>query len=73
MGKNWDWSYQKGRKKRLQLEVDASMHSMPFDVRSIPMHSHCATMQSYFSKGWNSVSPVEIAKAVFSVKQQSKE
>ena len=53
MGKNWDWSYQKGRDKRMELEVDARMHNMPFDPRKIPMQSH-------FNKGWQSVRAIDI-------------
>ncbi|WP_304635520.1 hypothetical protein [Pseudoalteromonas sp.] len=60
MGKNWDWSYQKGREKRLQLEVDARMHNLPFNPKNIPLHSHDGTMQSHFNKGWRSVSAVDI-------------
>ena len=60
MGKNWDWSYQKGREKRMEQEVDARMHNMPFDPRKIPMHSHCGTMQSHFNKGWQSVRAIDI-------------
>ena len=60
MGKSWDWSYQKGREKRMGLEVDARMHNMPFDPRKIPLHSHCNTMQSYFNKGWQSVRAIDI-------------
>jgi len=60
MGKSWDWSYQKGREKRMELEVDARMHSMPFDPREIPMHSHYGTMQSHFNKGWQSVRAIDI-------------
>lgn len=60
MGKNWDWSYLKGGEKRMDQEVDARMHNMPFDPRKIPMHSHCSTMQSHFNKGWRSVSAIDI-------------
>ena len=60
MGKNWDWSYLKGGEKRMDQEVDARMHNMPFDPRKIPMHSHCGTMQSHFNKGWRSVSAIDI-------------
>lgn len=64
MGKNWDWSYQKGREKRLKLEVDARMHNLPFNPKKIPLHSHDGTMQSHFNKGWWSVCSVDIELCV---------
>lgn len=60
MGKNWQWSYQQGRVKRLNAEVKAANDGVAFDVRKVPLHSHCGTMQSHFSKGWHSVTLGEI-------------
>ncbi len=68
MGRNADWSFDKGQAKRIKAEVDAAMHNMPFNPNEIPLHSHDGTLQSFFTKGWHSVSPVEIAKAVFAAK-----
>lgn len=64
MGKNWDWSYHRGREKRLQLGVDARMRGLPFDPLCIPLHSHDGTMQSYFTKGWCSVNQMDIEMRV---------
>tara|TARA_B100002049_G_scaffold235412_2_gene219743 strand:- start:443 stop:763 length:321 start_codon:yes stop_codon:yes gene_type:complete len=64
MGKNWDWSYRKGREKRLKLEVDARMRCLPFNPQNIPLHSYDGTMQSHFNKGWLSVCAVDIEMRV---------
>jgi len=64
MGKNWDWSFKKGREKRLKLEVDSRMRGLQFDPLHIPLHSHDGTMQSYFTKGWRSVNQVDIEMRV---------
>lgn len=59
MGRNWEYSKQQGRKKRLDAEMQAFKHGVP--VPSVPpLFSHDATMQSYFEKAWTRVSQSEI-------------
>ncbi len=58
MGKNWTWSFHKGREKRLAMELVASKGESV--DRGIPLHSHDATMQRYFERGWHSVSHSQI-------------
>lgn len=60
MPKLWDYSFKKGREKRLQAELKARMNRMPFNVDEVPLHSHSGTLQSCFQKGWYSVSEVDI-------------
>tara|TARA_Y100000034_G_C6780701_1_gene348937 strand:- start:250 stop:510 length:261 start_codon:yes stop_codon:yes gene_type:complete len=60
MGKNWQWSYQQGRIKRLKAEVEATMNGCVLNAHVVPLHSHCGTMQSHFAKGWHSVTQSEI-------------
>lgn len=59
MGRNWDWSFQKGKEKRLELELLACRHHSA-KPRRPPLHSHDATMQSHFNKGWQSVTQHQI-------------
>ncbi|CCN69766.1 hypothetical protein [Vibrio nigripulchritudo] len=54
MGRNWAWSRQRGVESRLKAEECAAFHGEPLPSRP-PLHSHDATMQSYFEKGWRSV------------------
>lgn len=61
MGKNWQWSYEHGRKKRLYAELTAYKTSQPLDSSNIPLHSHDGTYQSQFNKGWQSINSVEIS------------
>jgi len=58
MARNWDWSYECGRKKRLDLEVQKLNGETPSEA--LPLHSHDATMQACFVLGWNSIRPAEI-------------
>ncbi|RZF83725.1 hypothetical protein EXT46_05375 [Pseudoalteromonas sp. CO325X] len=60
MADNWQWSYDKGRTTRIENELAARMNQHPFNPDDIPLHSHDGTMQSQFSKGWQSVSEVDI-------------
>lgn len=64
MGKNWDWSYQKGKQKRLEAERNARCNGQVMP-RKPPLHSHDATMQSYFNRGWRSVTPLAIQRYIF--------
>lgn len=59
MGRNWDWSYQRGRDKRLEQERLAYQAGIS-PSRKPPLHSHDATLQSYFERGWRSVSQADI-------------
>lgn len=59
MGKNWQWSYQRGIEKRLAAEYEAQ-HNNHVVPTTPPLHSHEATMQSYFERGWRSVSMNQI-------------
>lgn len=59
MGRNWDYSKQKGREKRLEAELNA-LHGGEPVPENPPLFSHDATMQSYFEKSWNRVTPTEI-------------
>ncbi len=58
MGRNWDWSYQRGREKRLEAEEQAQ-HNVAVPS-SPPLHSHDATLQSYFNRGWKSITSADI-------------
>lgn len=62
MGRNWEWSFERGRKERLELELKAAEQGIAeCDVdRRVPLHSHDGTMQSQFKKGWRSVTQSEI-------------
>ena len=60
MGNNWQYSFERGVKLRLESELDARMHGLPFDSSNIPFHSHDGTMQSRFKSGWQSLTPVDI-------------
>ncbi len=59
MGKNWSWSYQRGRELRLDHEAKALMECKEAEPLAIPLHSYDATMQAYFEQGWHSVRPAE--------------
>jgi hypothetical protein len=59
MGKNWDWSFEQGKRQRLAAEQMAYQHGV-YVPNTLPLHSHDSTMQSYFRKGWFSVSVVDI-------------
>ena len=59
MGRNWDWSKQRGREKRLEAERKALQEGVPVPAVP-PLHSHEATMQSMFNRGWNGVSQCDI-------------
>lgn len=62
MGANWDWSYKRGKERR--LEAEALAHKAGTAVSAPPLHSKDVTMQSQFEKGWFSVTPAEIQRAV---------
>lgn len=59
MGRNWDWSYQRGREKRLAAEKQMHRSNVPLPVTP-PLHSHDATLQAYFNRGWQSVTTADI-------------
>lgn len=59
MGRNWDFAKQRGRKQRLDAELNAFENGIEVPLNP-PLFSHDATMQSYFSKAWNRVSQNEI-------------
>lgn len=59
MGRNWNWSYQRGREKRLEAEEQAQ-HNNASVPPSPSLHSHDATLQSYFERGWRSVTQADI-------------
>lgn len=59
MGRNWDWSYQRGIERRLELEEQAYRNGAEVS-RQPPLHSHDSTMQCYFNRGWHSVTSVDI-------------
>lgn len=59
MGANWDYSKTKGREMRLEAELRFATTGEPVPTTS-PLFSHDATLQSYFSKAWNRVTPVDI-------------
>jgi hypothetical protein len=63
MGRNWDWSFDCGREKRLQAEHAAGQGGAPVPGKP-PLHSHDSTMQSFFEKGWASPTPVEIQRYI---------
>lgn len=63
MAGNWEWSYQQGRKARLEAEKTAAISQQPVPV-VVPLHSLDATMQVMFSKGWDSPTPVEIHRFI---------
>lgn len=62
MGQNWEWSFKHGKQRRLEAEVLAQKSGTT--VSQPPLHSHDGTMQSQFEKGWHSVTPVEIQRAI---------
>lgn len=51
-----------GRRARLKAEVSAVTTGAP--VGDVPLFSHDATIQSTFSKGWHSVSTIDIRLAL---------
>ncbi|EOW9250927.1 TPA: hypothetical protein AB5D21_003776 [Vibrio cholerae] len=57
--KNADFAQQKGREKRLELEAQAWKKGMPAPSKPL-LFSHDATLQSYFNKGWHSVTPCDV-------------
>ncbi len=59
MGRNWDYSKQKGREMRLDAELNALQTGVNVPLKP-PLFSHDATMQSYFEKAWHRVSKNEI-------------
>ncbi len=59
MGRNWDWSFETGKAARLKAAELAMRDSVPVPNRP-PFHSHDATMQSYFNRGWFSVTRADI-------------
>ncbi|MDA0148838.1 hypothetical protein [Vibrio sp. LaRot3] len=59
MGKNWEWSYQRGIERRLEAEQCAQSTGTSSPSKP-PLHSHDATMQSYFERGWHSVTPAQV-------------
>ncbi|PMG63009.1 MULTISPECIES: hypothetical protein [Vibrio] len=59
MGRNWDFAKQRGRKQRLDAELNAFENGIEVPLNP-PLFSHDATMQSYFSKAWSRVSQNEI-------------
>ncbi|MBQ4853040.1 hypothetical protein, partial [Pseudoalteromonas sp. MMG012] len=60
MGKNWEWSLNQGRIKRIEAELKAHKLGLRFDVKKIPIHSLDGTMQSKFIRGWMSVTETDI-------------
>ena len=46
-----------GFKRRLAAEVAGDVPA------EVPLHSHHATRQSYFARGWHAVTPIHIIKA----------
>jgi hypothetical protein len=63
MGKNWQWSYQKGHQARLDAEKAAATGQSTVPA-VLPVHSHDATMQARFAEGWHSPTPVEIHRFI---------
>ncbi len=59
MGRNWEYSKEQGRIKRLQAELKTRNTGAPMPARPA-FWSHDGTMQHYFNQGWNSVSHVDI-------------
>jgi hypothetical protein len=59
MGRNWEWSLQQGKEKRLAAEKACHQLGMAVPT-SPPLHSHDATMQAKFNRGWRSVTTSEI-------------
>lgn len=59
MGSNWKWSQRRGKQLRLEAEYRAHFYHEPVPTQP-PLHSHDATLQSYFNRGWNSVTQSEI-------------
>ncbi|NOU53119.1 hypothetical protein HG263_21700 [Pseudoalteromonas sp. JBTF-M23] len=62
MGRNWEWSKNQGRIKRLKAEVAARQSGQPFDASNVPLHSYDGTMQSKFAHGWHSVTETDIRR-----------
>jgi hypothetical protein len=58
MGRNWSWSYQKGRETRINAEIAVIEGASQSAVAGL--HSHDATMQAYFLRGWASVTLAEV-------------
>ena len=63
MGKNWEWSLQQGREKRLAAEKRAYESGAPVPAKP-PLHSRDGTMQDLFEKGWFAVTPVDIQRHI---------
>ena len=62
MGRNWDWSFNQGKQRRLEAEVLADKAGT--QCSQPPLHSKDATMQARFIEGWNSVTQVDIHQAI---------
>lgn len=58
MGRNWDWAYQQGKEQRLEAELSATCNNAT--VCTPTLFSHDPTINSYFFKGWHSVTQCEI-------------
>lgn len=63
MGKNWDWSSQQGKEKRLEAEKLSHESGAPVPAKP-PLHSLDGTMQDLFEKGWFGDTPVEIQRHI---------
>jgi hypothetical protein len=57
-----------GKAARLKAEISCSVSGEP--LPDIPLFSHDATIQSFFNRGWNSVSQVDV-RIELSKQQQS--
>ncbi|WKE64353.1 hypothetical protein PVT67_11745 [Gallaecimonas kandeliae] len=58
MGRNWQWSFDKGRADRLAAELRHYHTGEP--VGRPGLHSHDGTMQAKYQGGWASPTPVDI-------------
>jgi len=72
-------SFQAGRRARFMAELGGPGRRARFmaelgglDVSTAPLYSHNATHQSLFSKGWGSVTPVQIFQARHRRAQQAR-
>ncbi|MCT6700904.1 hypothetical protein [Rheinheimera sp. 4Y26] len=63
MGRNADWSYQRGRQARFEAEKAVYTGSVS-SAEKPALHSRDATMQAMFDKGWHSPTPVEIQQFI---------
>ncbi|HBC3857198.1 TPA: hypothetical protein KD866_002578 [Vibrio parahaemolyticus] len=61
--KNSEYAFRRGKQKRLDAEKESHEQTGLSSLVPVepPLFSHDATLQCYFNRGWNSVTPCDIS------------